>query len=69
MALVKTKNLRKKKLDGICTKIAMFMMQETYTDEKDAQSLLVEAIQLLNKASDILVINDEKTQGDILDQG
>ncbi len=42
-------NPRKKKLDAIATKIAIYMMQETFTDELDAQKLLNEAIGLLGK--------------------
>lgn len=53
-------NPRKKKLDAICTKITMFMMQETFTDERDVQTLLIEAVNKLDEASKILVANDEK---------
>jgi len=53
-------NTRKKKLDAICTKIAMFLVSETYTDEQDAQALLTEAINNIDKAAKILVENDAK---------
>lgn len=54
-------NPRKKALDAISTKIAMFMMQETYaSEEEDAQKLLNEAIGKLDAAAKILVANDEK---------
>ena len=56
------KNPRKKKLDAIATKIAMFIVQETFTDEQDAQTILNEAINQLDKAAEILVRNDEKPQ-------
>lgn len=55
-----TQNPRKKKLDAISTKIAIFMFQETFTDELDAQKLLNNAIGLLNQAAAILVKNDDK---------
>jgi DNA-binding phage protein len=54
------KNVRKKKLDAIATKIALYMVQETYTDEQDAQQLLNDALVLLDKAAAILVASDEK---------
>jgi hypothetical protein len=54
-------NLRKKKLDAISTKIATFLVTETYTDEQDAQALLEKAIQCLDRAVEILVRNDEKS--------
>ena len=57
-------NPRKKKLDAIATKIAMFMMQETFTDELDAQKLLNNAIGLLDQAAAILVSNDKKEGGE-----
>ena len=55
-----TKNPRAKKLNAIMTKIAMFVMQETFTDETDAQQLLSEAIDKLEAVSVILIANDEK---------
>lgn len=55
-----TQNPRKKKLDAISTKIAIFMFRETFTDELDAQKLLNNAIGLLNQAAAILVKNDDK---------
>ena len=57
-----TKNLRKAKLEKIRTKIAMFIVEETVTDEPDAQKLLSEAIQKLEKAADVLVASDEAQQ-------
>jgi len=54
------KNPRKKKLDAICTKIAMFMMVETFTDEQEAQKHLLAAFRSLEEAAKILVANDEK---------
>lgn len=54
-------NPRKKALDAISTKIAIFMMWETYAGkEEDAQKLLNEAIGNLDAAAKILVANDEK---------
>jgi UDP-N-acetylmuramyl tripeptide synthase len=55
----KKENPRKKKLDAISTKIAKFMMQETYTDEEEAHKLLSQAIGLLDQAADLLVKSDE----------
>lgn len=57
-----TKNLRKAKLEKIMTKIAMFTVEETFTDEPEAQKLLSEAIQKLEKAADVLVASDEAHQ-------
>jgi hypothetical protein len=57
-----TKNLRKAKLDKIMTKIAMFILEETFTDEPEAQSILSEAIRNLEKAANILVASDEAHQ-------
>ena len=57
-----TKNLRKAKLEKIMTKIAMFIVEETFTDEPEAQKLLSEAIQKLKKAADVLVASDEAQQ-------
>lgn len=57
-----TVNARKKKLDSICRKIALFVVQETFTDEKGAQKLLDDAISLIDKATAILVANDEKAK-------
>jgi hypothetical protein len=57
-----TKNLRKAKLEKIKTKIAMFIVEETFTDEPEAQKLLSEAIQKLEKAADVLVASDEAQQ-------
>ena len=54
-----TKNPRKAKLEKIMTKIAMFIVEETLTDETEAQKLLSETIQSLEKAADLLVASDE----------
>jgi len=53
-------NPRKKKLDAICTKLATFLVSGTYTDEQDAQALLTQAIETIDKATAILVANDNK---------
>lgn len=66
----KTTNPRKKKLDAISTKIAMFIFQETYTDEGDAQKLLSQAVNIIDEAAKILVANDEKqVDPDAMDGG
>lgn len=57
--MAKSVNPRKKKLDAISTKIAMFLVGETYTDEEEAQKLLSQAIGLLDKAAALLVASDE----------
>ncbi len=57
-------NPRKKKLDAICTKIAMFYATETYVDEKEARRELSQAIELIEKASALLVAADEKAQAE-----
>lgn len=44
------------------TKIAMFMIEETFTDEPEARKLLSEAIQKLEKAADVIVASDEAHQ-------
>ncbi len=54
-----TKNPRGKKLNTIMTKIAMFMVQDAYIEEEDAQKLLTEAIAKIEQAQDILIKNDE----------
>jgi hypothetical protein len=51
-------NPRKKKLDAISSKIAMFLVSETYTTEQPAQKLLSEAIQKLDEAAALLVKSD-----------
>ncbi len=53
-------NLRKKHLDAICTKIATFIVSETYTDEQDLQKKLSDAIQLIDQVSAACVANDAK---------
>ncbi len=55
----KSVNPRKKKLDSISSKIAMFMVQETYTDEGEAQQHLSQAIGHLDEAVKLLVASDE----------
>ncbi len=55
-------NLRKKHLDAICTKIATFIVTETYTDEQDLQRKLSDAIKLIDEVSATCVSNDEKAQ-------
>jgi hypothetical protein len=62
--MAKTTNLRKKKLESIMTKIAMFTVQETYTDEPEAQALLSNAIQLIEQAAEFLVKSDEAHEKD-----
>jgi len=57
--MAKTTNPRKKKLNAICTKIAMFLVQETFIEEEDARKLLNNAIGEIDKATEILVKNDE----------
>jgi hypothetical protein len=56
-------NPRKKKLDAISQKIAMFIVSETYTDEQPVQKLLSEAIQKLDEAVKLLVQSDEQLGG------
>jgi len=56
-------NPRKKALDSICAKIAIFLVSETYTSEQDAQGWLSEAVKCLDNAAAILVANDEKSEG------
>ena len=53
-------NLRKQKIDRICTKIATFLVSETYTDEPDVQQDLTKAIEYLDRAAKMMVANDEK---------
>lgn len=60
--MTKQVNSRKKKLDAISTKIATFLVCETYNDEQDAQDWLSEAIKCMDKAVEILVANDEKAK-------
>ena len=57
--MAKTTNPRKKKLDAISRKIAMFYIEDIFTEEEDARKLLDDAIGLLDKAAEILVKNDE----------
>ncbi len=54
-------SLRKKHLDAICTKIAKFIVTETYADEEtDLQKKLSEAIRLIDEVSAACVENDKK---------
>ena len=54
-------NLRKKHLDAICTKIATFIVTETYADEEsDLQKKLSEAIRLIDEVAAVCVENDNK---------
>jgi len=54
-------NLRKKHLDAICTKIATFIVAETYADEEgDLRKKLSEAIRLIDEVSATCVENDDK---------
>lgn len=54
-------NLRKKLLDAICTKIATFIVTETYADEEsELQKKLSEAIRLIDEVSAACVQNDNK---------
>jgi hypothetical protein len=48
------KTARQKKLDGIMRKIAMFAVQDTYTDEGPAQRALSVAIANLEEAQKLL---------------
>jgi hypothetical protein len=55
-------NLRKKHLDAICTKIATFIVTETYADEEaDLRKKLSEAIRLIDEVSATCVENDNKS--------
>ena len=56
----KIENPRKKAVDKISQKIAMFMLQETYTDEQEVQKLLSDAVAKLDEAVKLMVANDEK---------
>lgn len=54
-------HLRKKHLDAIGTKIATFIVTETYADEEaDLQKKLSEAIRLIDEVSAACVENDKK---------
>lgn len=54
-------NPRKKKLEAICGKIAMFYAMETCVEGEDAaRAKLSQAIALLDQASALLVAADEK---------
>lgn len=55
---MKTTNPRKRKLDSISTKIAMFLIGDTYQDEKKVRDLLEAAIQTLDQAAALCVNYD-----------
>lgn len=56
--MVLKKNARKDKLDKICTKIATFIVTETYADEQELQKKLSDAIRLIDEVSAACVAND-----------
>ncbi|MGB8644015.1 MAG: hypothetical protein WCF84_02170 [Anaerolineae bacterium] len=53
-------NPRQKRLNAICTKIAMFIVEETYTDEEEIQQKLVAAVKLLEDAGNRCAASDAK---------
>lgn len=57
-----TPNPRKKKLNSICTKLAMFLVSETYTDEGDLQNRLSRAIDEISAVADACEANDVAAQ-------
>lgn len=57
---MKTTNARKRKLDSICTKIAMFIVTETYQDENKVRGLLEQAVQTLDEAAALCVNYDDQ---------
>jgi hypothetical protein len=58
MTMPRETNPRKKALDAISRKIALFMVGETFVDERPAQKLLEEAIAKLDAAARLLVESD-----------
>ncbi len=50
---------RQKKLTNISVKIALFVMEDTYTDEPEVQRLLQQAIALCDQAVLLLVETGE----------
>lgn len=62
-AHLNTKTPRGKKLNAIMTKIATFMVQETYQDETEVHELLGKAIQILEEAADKCITNDKAAEG------
>lgn len=54
----KNVNPRQKKLDAICTKLATFIVSETFTDEPEVQQKLSQAIALIDQAAALCVAND-----------
>ena len=59
MSTVDSKNPRAHKLNIIMKNIALFMMNETYFEESDAQKELSDAIVNIEKAAGILIANDK----------
>lgn len=59
---MKTKpNTRQKHLAAICTKIATFLVTETYAgEEQDLQNKLTQAIRLIDEVAAACVVNDDK---------
>jgi hypothetical protein len=55
-------NPRKKALAAIARKLALFVVQETFTDEPDQQNRLGDAIKILDEVGDQLAANDEAAQ-------
>lgn len=53
------KNPRQKKLDAIMSKIAHFIVEETFTDEGDQQEKLGKVIKTMEEVSQQLVKNDD----------
>ena len=54
-------NPRKKAIDAISQKIAVFIITQTYADyEQDVQQLMGQAIALLDKSVEKMVANDVK---------
>jgi hypothetical protein len=57
----KTMNIRKKHLDAISAKIAMFIVTECFAgDETDLQMKLSQAVEILDQVAAACVANDEK---------
>ena len=55
-------NPRKKKLLSMCTKLAMFLVSETYTDERNLQKRLSHAIDEISAVADACEANDLAAQ-------
>lgn len=54
MPAMKCKTKRAKKLDSIMTRIAMYIVENTYTDEPDAQKHLSNAIRSIEAAQKLI---------------